>query len=185
MIQRIHFIFSWNPNIISILISIDWYLTSFSSGLISCCSSVWESLADLMIVMAITMMIPARISPMLMSAKIDWPLSFFNRKPPMSLSVCEPPCPAYLDILPDVVDHHQESQTGRAVADRGEVEIEHAGPLGVPSLTGCQRRRRLLSPHQREGVGREWVGRGGGLHSSLFRLNNVCHVLSLRKQINH
>ena len=122
-----------------------------------------------MIVMAITMMIPARISPMLMSAKIDWPLSFFNRKPPMSLSVCEPPCPAYLDILPDVVDHHQESQTGRAVADRGEVEIQHAGPLGVPSLTDCQRRGGCSHPIRgREWAGSEWAGGEGvfTLHSS-------------------
>ena len=80
--------------------------------------------------MAMIVMIPARISPMLMSARIDWPLSFFNKTPGLTLVSMKDA--GYLDIFPDVVDHHNETEAGRTVADRGEVEIQHPRPLSLP-----------------------------------------------------
>ena len=39
---------------------------------------------------------------------------------------------AHLDISPHVVYHHNQTDTGRTVADRGEVEIQH--PLSASPL---------------------------------------------------
>ena len=55
---------------------------------------------------------------------------------PLSISLYDP---AYLDILPDVVDHHNEAEAGRTVADGGEVEIQHPLSLTVSLSTDVQR----------------------------------------------